>query len=593
MPPSSLLVINADGPETRVALVQDGYLGELYIERKRERGIAVNIYKGRVERVLPGMQAAFVNIGLEKSAYLHVSDVRGTPDDLKRLLAGEASRAASDEDEDADDAARAGGGARIEDLLKEGQEVIVQVTKEPISTKGARTTRYISLPGRHLVFMPTVDHIGISRRIASDKERRRLRDIVETMRPAGSGFIVRTVAENVSERELKSDMEFLIKLWNEVVRRAAGGRCPSLIYNDLDLLLRTVRDLFTPDVEKLIIDSRSEYDRVKKCITAFMPDFAGHIELYDGNDPIFDGFGIEIEIDRALERKVWLKSGGYLIVDEMEALTAVDVNTGRFVGKKSLEDTITKTNLEAAQEVAEQLRIRSIGGMIVVDFIDMDRPHNRDKVTRAFNEHLRRDRSKAAVTRISELGLIEMTRKRTRESLLHTLTEPCTACEGKGYTKSRRTVTYELLRELRRQGDLVEGDTVLVEVHPDVAQVLQSTDRAFLEEMEKRLQKRIVVKARGSFHVEDFEIRSPNDKAPIEKSEVATGARDDKDGIRDGKRRRRRRRHLGPPAEVEAMLAEEEESAVDPEALAGVHASSSRYGGREPNGNDPGAGGGG
>ena len=346
------------------------------------------------------------------------------------------------------------------------------MTKEPISTKGARTTRYISLPGRHLVFMPTVDHIGISRRIASDKERRRLREIVESMRPAGSGFIVRTVAENVSERELKSDMEFLIKLWNEVVRRAASGRCPSLIYNDLDLLLRTVRDLFTADVEKLIIDSRPEYDRVKKFIAAFMPDFAGHIELYDGNDPIFDGYGIEIEIDRALERKVWLKSGGYLIVDEMEALTAIDVNTGRFVGKKSLEDTITKTNLEAAQEVAEQLRIRSIGGMIVVDFIDMDRPHNREKVTRAFNEHLRKDRSKAAVTRISELGLIEMTRKRTRESLLHTLTEPCTACEGKGYTKSRRTVTYELLRELRRQGDLVEGDTVLVEVHPDVAQVL-------------------------------------------------------------------------------------------------------------------------
>jgi len=570
----SLLVINADGPETRVALVEDGYLGELYIERKRERGIAGNIYKGRVERVLPGMQAAFVNIGLEKSAYLHVSDVRGTPDDLKRLFSAESNRASDDEDDEAADAARAGGGgARIEDLLKEGQEIVVQVTKEPISTKGARTTRYISLPGRHLVFMPTVDHIGISRRIASDKERRRLRDIVESMRPSGSGFIVRTVAENVSERELKSDMEFLIKLWNEVVRRAEGGRCPSLIYNDLDLLLRTVRDLFTADVEKLIIDSRPEYDRVKKFIAAFMPDFAGHIELYDGNDPIFDGFGIEIEIDRALERKVWLKSGGYLIVDEMEALTAVDVNTGRFVGKSSLEDTITKTNLEAAREVADQLRVRSIGGMIVVDFIDMDRPHNRDKVTRAFNDHLRRDRSKAAVTRISELGLIEMTRKRTRESLLHTLTEPCTACEGKGYTKSRRTVTYELLRELRRQGDLVEGDTVLVEVHPDVAQVLQSTDRAFLEEMEKRLQKRIVVKARGSFHVEDFEIRSPSEKAPIEKSEIVAGAREDKEGPRSGGRRRRRRRHLGPPAEVEAALAEEEAaSVVDPEALADAEA---------------------
>src|SRR4051812_15312039 len=570
MRPQNLLVINADGPETRVALVEDGFLGELYIERKRERGIAGNIYKGRVERVLPGMQAAFVNIGLEKSAYLHVSDVRGTPDDLKRLFSGESSRPdEGDEDEEAADAARAHGGARIEDLLKEGQEIVVQVTKEPISTKGARTTRYTSLPGRHLVFMPTVDHIGISRRIASDKERRRLREIVESMRPAGSGFIVRTVAENVSERELKADMEFLIKLWNNVVTRSETGRCPSLIYNDLDLLLRTVRDLFTADVEKLIIDSRSEYDRVKKFIAAFMPDFQGLIEHYDGQEPIFDGFGIEIEIDRALERKVWLKSGGYLIVDEMEALTAIDVNTGRFVGKSSLEDTITKTNLEAAREVAEQLRIRNIGGMIVVDFIDMDRPHNREKVTRLFNEHLRKDRSKAAVTRISELGLIEMTRKRTRESLLHNLTEPCTACEGKGYTKSRRTVTYELLRELRRQGDLVEGDTVLVEVHPDVAQVLGAADRPFLEEMEKRLQKRIVVKARGSFHVEDFEIRSPNDKAPIEKSEIAGAAREDsKDGPREGKRRRRRRRHLGPPAEVEAALAEDEANAIDPESMA-------------------------
>jgi ribonuclease G len=568
----SLIVINADGPETRVALVEDGYLGELYIERKRERGIAGNIYKGRVERVLPGMQAAFVNIGLEKSAYLHVSDVRGTPDDLKRLLAADASARSDDEDEEAADAARVGAGARIEDLLKEGQEIVVQVTKEPISTKGARATRYVSLPGRHLVFMPTVDHVGISRRIASDKERRRLREIVDSMRPPGSGFIVRTVADGISDRELRSDMEFLIKLWNEVVRRAEGSRCPALIYNDLDLLLRTVRDLFTADVEKLIIDSRAEYDRVKKFIAALMPDFAGNIELYEGNDPIFDGYGIEIEIDRALERKVWLKSGGYLIVDEMEALTAIDVNTGRFVGKSSLEDTITKTNLEASREVAEQLRIRSIGGMIVVDFIDMDRPHNREKVTRSFNEYLRKDRSKAAVTRISELGLIEMTRKRTRESLLHTLTEPCTSCEGKGYTKSRRTVTYELLRELRRQGDLVEGDTVLVEVHPDVAQVLQSTDRPFLEEMEKRLQKRIVIKARGSFHVEDFEIRSPNDKAPIEKSEVAGAAREDKDGPASSKRRRRRRRHLGPPAEVEAMLAEDEAGAIDPESLADVEA---------------------
>jgi ribonuclease G len=568
----SFLVINADGPETRVALVEDGLLAELYIERKQERGIAGNIYKGRVERVLPGMQAAFVNIGLEKSAYLHVSDVRGTPDDLRRLVsAGEAQGRASAQDDDEDgEPSGPSGGARIEDLLREGQEIVVQVTKEPISTKGARATRYISLPGRHLVFMPTVEHVGISRRISSDKERRRLREIIDQMRPPGTGFIVRTVAENVPEKDLRADMDFLIKLWNEIVRRTQNSRCPALIYNDLDLLLRTVRDMFTPEVGKLIIDSRAEYDKIKKFIAAFMPDFTGQIDLYDGPEPIFDGYGIEIEIDRALERKVWLKSGGYLIVDEMEALTAIDVNTGRFVGKKNLEDTITQTNLEACREVAEQLRIRSLGGMIVVDFIDMDRASNRDRVTRAFNDHLRRDRSKAAVTRISELGLIEMTRKRTRESLLHALTEPCEHCEGKGYTKSRRTVAYELLRELRRQGNMIEGDTVLIEVHPDVAQVLATTDHGYLEDMEKRLQKRIIVKARGSFALEDFELRSPTQKTPLDRSDA------DREGDR-ADRRRRRRKKLGPPAEVEAMLEEEERSnAADREVIGGESAPETR-----------------
>jgi ribonuclease G len=553
----SFLVINADGPETRVALVEGGLLAELYIERKQERGIAGNIYKGRVERVLPGMQAAFVNIGLEKSAYLHVSDVRGTPDDLRRLVsAGEGQgRGRAQDDDDDNEPSGPPGGARIEDLLREGQDIVVQITKEPISTKGARTTRYISLPGRHLVFMPTVEHVGISRRISSDKERRRLREIIDQMRPPGTGFIVRTVAENVPEKDLRADMDFLIKLWNEIVRRTQNSRCPALIYNDLDLLLRTVRDMFTPEVGKLIIDSRAEYDKIKKFIAAFMPDFSGEIDLYDGAEPIFDGYGIEIEIDRALERKVWLKSGGYLIVDEMEALTAIDVNTGRFVGKKSLEDTITQTNLEACREVAEQLRIRSLGGMIVVDFIDMDRASNRERVTRSFNEYLRRDRSKAVVTRISELGLIEMTRKRTRESLLHALTEPCEHCEGKGYTKSRRTVAYELLRELRRQGNLIEGDTVLVELHPDVAQVLATTDHGYLEDIEKRLQKRIVVKARGTFAVEDFELRSPSQKTPLDRS--------DKDSESEHtERRRRRRKKLGPPAEVEAMLEEEERGSV-------------------------------
>lgn len=589
--PKTTLVVNADGPEIRVAVIEDGLLGELYIERKRDRGIAGNIYKGRVERILPGMQAAFVNIGLEKSAYLHVSDVRGTPDDLHRLMAGDAGEQGSAEvpDEgsaDEPDAAAGGdapeggapsreaagsgepsrpaaGGRRIEDLLKEGQEIVVQITKEPISTKGARVTRFVSLPGRHLVFMPTVDSVGISRKIGSDRERRRLREIIDEMRPPGSGFIVRTVASGVPEKDLRADMGFLIKLWNQIVQRSEVSRCPSLIYSDLDLLLRTVRDLFTPAVERMIIDSRTEYDRVKKFIAAFMPDFQGQIDLHEGKEPIFDGLGIELEIDRALERKVWLKSGGYLVIDETEALTAIDINTGRFVGKKSLEDTITQTNLEACQEIADQLKIRSIGGMIVVDFIDMDRASNRDRVMRAFNEALKRDRNRPQVSRISELGLVEMSRKRTRESLLHTLTEPCVHCEGKGYTKSRQSVCYEVLRELRRVGDMVEGHTIQLEVHPDVAKRLSGPDRDFLDDIEKRLQKQVVVKARGAFSVEEFEIRSPRDNQVLERSEIAHVV------DRNERRGKRRKKGLGSPAEVEAEIAAEEAAAaINAESMA-------------------------
>jgi ribonuclease G len=383
---NTLLLINADGPETRVALVEDGLLGELYIERKQERGIAGNIYKGRVERVLPGMQAAFVNIGLEKSAYLHVSDVRGTPDDLKRLtLPGTVRlpRTATMTSPRRRPGARASRTcSRRAGDRRAGDQGAHQHQGRPGHTLHLAAW---TPPGVHA-------HRRARRHFAADlvgQRARRLRELIDQMRPQGTGFIVRTVAENVPDKDLKADMDFLIKLWNNVVQRTETGRCPSLIYNDLDLLLRTVRDMFTPDVDKLIIDSRPEYDRIKKFIAAFMPDFAGQIELYTSAEPIFDGYGIEIEIDRALERKVWLKSGGYLIVDEMEALTAIDVNTGRFVGKRNLEDTITQTNLEAAREVAEQLRIRSIGGMIVVDFIDMDRSSNRNKVMRSFNDFLR------------------------------------------------------------------------------------------------------------------------------------------------------------------------------------------------------------
>ncbi len=502
----NLLVINCDGPETRVALIESGQLAELYVERRRERGIVGNIYKGRVSRVLPGMQASFVDIGEDKAAFLYVADVRGAPEDYKALFLDDDEAREERDDLPKDEMARAARGARIEELLKEGQEVLVQVAKGPIGTKGARATSYVSLPGRHLVFMPTVNHVGISRRIGSDKERKRLRGIVEAMRPQGAGFIVRTVAEGVSERDLNADMEFLIKLWNSVLKRNETARAPALLYNDLDLLLRTVRDLFTPEVEKLIVDNKQEHERILKFVQAFMPDFAGRVELYDGREPIFDGYGIESEIERALGRRVPLKSGGYLVIDQGEALTAIDVNTGKFVGKRNLEETITKTNVEACKEIAEQLRLRNIGGIIVLDFIDMDRQQNREKVSKALADALKNDKARANVTTISELGLVEMTRKRTRESLSRMLTEPCFYCEGRGYLKSKTTVCYEMLRDIRRDGGAIREETIQVTCHPEVADLLATSDQQYVDELEKRLQKRILIKAREGLHIEEYQI---------------------------------------------------------------------------------------
>ena len=501
----NLLVINADGPETRVALIENGQVVEIYIERRRERGIVGNIYKGKVVRVLPGMQAAFVDIGTDKAAFLYVADVRGAPEDVKSLFVDDDDeqrerRAQSERHDDGDR------GARIEDLLKAGQDVLVQIAKAPIGTKGSRSTSYISLPGRNLVFMPTVDHVGISRRIASDKERKRLRAIVDSMRPPGTGFIVRTVAESVSETELRSDMEFLIKLWNSIVKRSETAKAPALLYNDLDLLLRTVRDLFTPDVEKLIIDSKPEYERLLKFTNAFMPEYTTKIELYENREPIFDGYGIELEIDRALERKVYLKSGGSLIVDQGEALTTIDVNTGRFVGKRNLEETITKTNLEACKEVADQLRLRNMGGIIIIDFIDMIDPEHRRQVLRTLEKSLARDHAKTTVYDFSPLGLVEMTRKRTVESLQRQISEPCHECGGRGTLKTAETVTYEVFREITRAVRQFEAARLLVIASPKVVARITEEESPAVAELEEFLGKTIRFQADEQYTQEQFDV---------------------------------------------------------------------------------------
>jgi len=387
-----------------------------------------------------------------------------------------------------------------------GQEVVVQISKDPIGSKGARLTSHISIPGRHLVFMPTVDHVGISRRISNEKERRRLREIVDRLRPPGTGFIVRTVAENVPQAKLESDIRFLIEIWNQVVRKNEKRGGPGLMHPDLDLILRATRDLFAADVEKLVVDDREEYERILGFVTAQDPALSQRVVLHDSDEPIFDSYGIEQEIRRATQRKVWLKSGGYLIIDQAEALTAIDVNSGRYVGKKSLEETITKINMEAAKEIVYQLRLRNIGGIIICDFIDMEKPQNRDKVFKALQEALGRDKAKTNVLRISELGLVEMTRKRVRESIGRMLHEDCGYCGGQGFVKTATTVAYEIFREVRREAPNFKDPTLVVNCNVEVSRVLQSEERDELRHLMDRYNKTIQVRPQNNYHREQYDL---------------------------------------------------------------------------------------
>ncbi len=391
--------------------------------------------------------------------------------------------------------------------------MIVQVAKDPIGTKGARITSHISIPGRHLVFMPTVDHVGISRRIERDGERRRLRELVDRMRPEGTGFIVRTVADGVEGQKLEADIRFLIQVWNEIIRTKDKVGAPALLHPDLDLILRATRDLFTSDVSKLVIDDRDEHERILRFAREQAPHLESQIELYAGQEPVFDAYGIEQELKRAGQRKVWLKSGGYIIIDQAEALTAIDVNSGRYVGKKSLEETITKINVEAAKEIVYQLRLRNIGGIIIIDFIDMDKPQNRDKVFKSLQDALGRDKAKTNVLKISELGLVEMTRKRVRESITRMTTESCSYCDGKGHIRSRVTVAYEIFREIRRDAPSFHEPVMVVNCHPEVARIVQGAERDELRYLMDRFNKTIQVKPQSGYHQEQFDIYGRQERA--------------------------------------------------------------------------------
>jgi ribonuclease G len=514
---NNILVINVTGQETRVALVENGTLAELYVERQSERGLVGNIYKGRVVRVLPGMQAAFVDIGTDRAAFLYVSDVLnehfsfdlddGFGPDAGTESDGGNGRPTREASPRANPHRRRRGEERIEDLLTTGQSILVQVSKDPIGTKGARVTGHISLPGRHLVFMPTINHIGISRRITDESVRRHLRELVEEHRPEGSGFIVRTAAADVPEDQVRRDMTILLEQWQEVLAKRDRAPTPSLVYADLDLIPRATRDLVTGAVSRIVVDDWGQYHRILDFLQKYMPGVTCDVQRFTGIEPIFDAFGIEIEINRALQRKVWLPSGAYLVIDETEALTAIDVNTGRYVGKHDLEDTITRINLEAVDEIVYQLRLRNLGGLIILDFIDMEQQQNRDRVYQALSRALEADKARTNLLEISDFGLVEMTRKRVSESLVRKLCEPCPYCEGRGYVKSDSTVGYEVLRRLNRQAAIIdEGVEIGVKAHPSVTAFLRRYERESLRHIDWHFRHHLRFEGSDALHREDFDL---------------------------------------------------------------------------------------
>src|SRR5581483_3675843 len=495
------IFINNTPQESRIAIVEDGALAEFLVERRQERGIAGNIYKGKVARVLPGMQAAFVDIGMDKAAFLHVSDF-STSSEIGAYTAAE-NEIIVEPPKPAHPSRR----LPIEKQLTHGQEILVQVAKDPLGTKGARITSHVSLPGRYLVFMPNVSHVGIFRRLADDKDRKRLEEIAISMTTEEGGFILRTASEGRSKREIQRDLAFLTKLWRGVKKKAETAPSPSPIHQDLDLVTRTIRDFFTTETHQVYVDQVKEYRRILEFVSHFMPRLKSKVTLYTDPEPIMDHFGVEAQVTKALESKVWLRSGGYLVIGRTEALTAIDVNTGRFVGRRNQEETIFRTNLEAAEEVVHQLRLRNIGGIIVIDFIDMEKEGNRKRVYETLKEAIKKDKARTNILKLSELGLVEMTRQRTRESLENQLLRPCPHCDDRGRIKSAPTIAYEVLRAIKRQhGQVEDGKNIVVRLHPDVANFLYDEKNNSLENLEREINHRIIIKASQDLHQEKYEI---------------------------------------------------------------------------------------
>ncbi len=495
---SEELLINVTPQETRIAYVENGMLQEVHIERARRRGLVGNIYSGKVSRVLPGMQAAFIDIGLERTAFLHASDIA---DNYQRLIKNN------------DDEKQAEGIADIGDLLAEGQQVIVQVVKDPIGTKGARLTTSISIPSRYLVLISNTDHIGISQKIDSEEERERLKDIINKHNTEHSeyknGYIVRTVAEGISEEDICKDIVFLEKLWAAVKAKStqtSSKKVVNLLHEDLPLVMRTMRDLGGTDIQKIRIDSRETFKRVEKFSKKFIPEVANCIEYYPGERPIFDLYGVDDEIRKSLEPKVQLKSGGYLIIDQTEAMTTIDVNTGAFVGHRNLEETIFKTNLEATQAICRQVRLRNLGGIIIIDFIDMVDEEHKRQVLRGLEKMLTKDPEKTNISEVSSLGLVQMTRKRTRESLEHILCEVCPTCQGRGSIMTVETVSYEIFREILRESRQFDAKNYLVLAAEAVVDNLLDDESSGVAELEEFIGKSIRFQVEAEYAQEQFDV---------------------------------------------------------------------------------------
>jgi ribonuclease G len=538
------MIISSNDHDTRVAILEEDQVVEIFIERERQRGVVGNIYKGRVSKVLPGMQSSFVDIGLERDAFLYVSEVVNTVEEFDRLesgddeepamaavaepiadvpplgLAGDSPPAANGLGVERRASSRGDSRAqvrddrpqpKIEDLLKEGQEVLVQVVKEPLGTKGARLTSHVTMPGRFLVFMPTVDHVGVSRKIDSREERSRLRGIVREFRDEHGftgGVIIRTAAGGRSKEDIVSDLTYFHQVWTEIRQKMEARRPPAVLFQEQSLVTKLLRDLLTEDYTAIRIDNEQEHRRVIALVERIMPNLISRVKLYTKEFPIFEEYGVQAEIDKALRSKVWLKSGGYLVINQTEALVAIDVNTGRYVGKRTgrLEDTIVKTNLEAVKEIVRQIRLRDLGGIIVLDLIDMEEKKNRQKVFQEVEKELRKDRSPSKALQVSDFGLVIVTRKRVKQSIERQLTDPCPYCSGSGSIKSASTICYEILTEMKKIGGDLEGQGVILRVNPDIARALKEEESAVLRDLQQTLGKPVTVRADTHLHHEQFDV---------------------------------------------------------------------------------------